>query len=59
LRAVTTWLWAPTCICCSCWRRDIAVCRNAATLAVDLAYPVLKQSFDETEVINFNVGTSF
>jgi hypothetical protein len=28
-------------------------------LAVDLAYPVPKQSFDETEVINFNVGTSF
>src|SRR6516164_5444231 len=33
LRAVTTWLWAPTCICCSCWRRDIAVCRNAATFS--------------------------
>jgi outer membrane protein insertion porin family len=28
-------------------------------LAVDLAYPILKQPFDETQVINFNVGTSF
>ena len=28
-------------------------------LAVDFAYPVLKTSFDKTQVINFNVGTSF
>jgi outer membrane protein insertion porin family len=28
-------------------------------LAVDFAYPVLKTSFDQTQIINFNVGTSF
>jgi outer membrane protein insertion porin family len=28
-------------------------------LAVDFAYPVLKASFDQTQIINFNVGTSF
>ena len=28
-------------------------------LAVDFAYPVLKTSFDKTQIINFNVGTSF
>jgi len=28
-------------------------------LTVDLAYPVLKQSFDKTQFINFSVGTTF
>jgi outer membrane protein insertion porin family len=28
-------------------------------LAVDLAYPVLKEPFDETELFRFSVGTSF
>jgi outer membrane protein insertion porin family len=28
-------------------------------LAVDLAYPVLKESFDEDELFRFSVGTSF
>jgi outer membrane protein insertion porin family len=28
-------------------------------LAIDFAYPVLKASFDKTQIINFNVGTSF
>jgi outer membrane protein insertion porin family len=28
-------------------------------LSIDLAYPVLKQSFDKTQIINFSVGTSF
>jgi outer membrane protein insertion porin family len=28
-------------------------------LAVDFAFPVAKASFDQTQVINFNVGTSF
>ncbi|HJR22608.1 MAG TPA: BamA/TamA family outer membrane protein, partial [Dongiaceae bacterium] len=28
-------------------------------LAVDLAYPVLKESYDEDELFRFSVGTSF
>jgi outer membrane protein insertion porin family len=28
-------------------------------LAIDFAYPVAKASFDQTQIINFNVGTSF
>ena len=28
-------------------------------LSIDLAYPILKQSFDKTQIINFSVGTSF
>jgi len=28
-------------------------------LSVDLAYPILKQSFDKTQIINFSVGTTF
>jgi len=28
-------------------------------LSVDLAYPVLKQSFDKTQFLNFSVGTTF
>jgi outer membrane protein insertion porin family len=28
-------------------------------IAIDIAYPLLKQSFDKTQLINFSVGTSF
>jgi outer membrane protein insertion porin family len=28
-------------------------------IAIDIAYPILKQSFDKTQLINFSVGTSF
>jgi len=28
-------------------------------LAIDFGYPILKTSFDKTQIINFNVGTSF
>jgi outer membrane protein insertion porin family len=28
-------------------------------IAIDVAVPVLKQSFDKTQLINFSVGTSF
>ncbi len=28
-------------------------------IGIDIAYPFLKQSFDKTQLINFNVGTSF
>jgi outer membrane protein insertion porin family len=28
-------------------------------LAVDLGYPILKQSFDKTQIFRFSVGTQF
>ena len=28
-------------------------------IAIDIAYPILKESFDKTQFLNFSVGTSF
>jgi outer membrane protein insertion porin family len=28
-------------------------------LRLDVAYPVLKESFDETELVRFSIGTRF
>ncbi len=48
---------------CSCLRASIGfglIWKSPfGPLAIDFAYPVLKQPFDKTQIINFNVGTSF
>ena len=48
---------------CTCFRASIGfgvIWKSPfGPLAVDFAYPVAKASFDQTQVINFNVGTNF
>jgi outer membrane protein insertion porin family len=48
---------------CSCFRASIGfgfIWKSPfGPLAVDFAYPVAKASFDQTQIINFNVGTNF
>jgi outer membrane protein insertion porin family len=48
---------------CSCLRASVGfglIWKSPfGPLAIDFAYPVLKQPFDKTQIINFNVGTSF